>query len=88
MVTMKRRERVNRDRGEMARKALVKAGYLTGEETEGEITAALIEEIAAGFIADVYHFADNLKLSVEPADRLSISGAAMDAYRDDIGRRF
>lgn len=54
---MERKERLSRDRGEMARRALIAAGYLTGRETKEDLGKEQFYELAASFLADVFHLA-------------------------------
>jgi len=102
---MDRRGRVNHDRAEMARKALRKAGYLSDEQAsamteasseEGKqsikpTTQKLFEEVAAGFIADLFHIAASLGIPIAKPDNAkaetSLQGSlikkATEAYWDD-----
>jgi hypothetical protein len=57
---MDRKERVNLDRAAMARKALTKAGYLTGEETAEDWPKGW-EDIAISFLTDIMHLAASQK---------------------------
>lgn len=52
---MDRIQRIYRDRGQMAKRALQKAGYLTGKESEAELNSDFLHEVAAGFVADVFY---------------------------------
>jgi hypothetical protein len=70
---MKRQETVLRDRGLMARKALTKAGYLTGLEDESLDEDQLIE-LASSFLADLFHL--HLGPQILSAERRDIRALA------------
>jgi hypothetical protein len=81
---MNRRERVNRDRGELTKKVLRKLGYL--EEGEESLTEGQVIEIASGFIADFLHLAESSNVAIgRSAETIArtITNAAFQAYFDD-----
>lgn len=49
---MNRKDRIYHDRAEMARKALVQAGYLTEDQ---ELDEAIISDATSNFLADLFH---------------------------------
>ena len=77
---MDRRERINRDRAAMAKKALVEAGYLRADEDD---KAADYSGIASGFLADLMHLAvfNGHRVDLEFATKAAMN--AWEAHKSD-----
>lgn len=87
---MDRKQRVYRNRANMAHEALIEAGYLTGDESPEELTRDLLGELAANFVADVLHliYGRGLDPAFNPEFFVSdIFNEAATCFRDDGGLR-
>jgi hypothetical protein len=85
---MERRERVTRDRGMMAKRALTKAGYLNGHENE-EALKTVVKDVAADFLCDIYHLAESLGVRIDRSTRgKNTYTTAVESWEIDTGKSF